>query len=399
MNAQMVITAQGGLPPPGGQAFAKGDALAESPELQALFQSLMASLMGPMLIAQPLTPRPMVQAGEVLSAAANGTEPTAPNDTSVWVAQNSLLIGKETAPLAPSLGEASTAAATQAFAPLLSHQKSAIAQAQPAPILLENADPALLRTPPPTGQPTVDAAVTAAVTAQMASTQGDKSADEQLHPRLEVPNTPPSPTPSGIGPLVTINTVQTTVTPSRSAETTPLQQIADRVQVTLDQGENSATIRLQPEELGGVRIRLQVQDGQVYLSIQTEKPQTGRMIDQQLGDLRQSLESGGIKVGDLAVLAGNRAALAGAEALGREASPALKTLSMEMGGNSAQQQNQHQQQAAFAGQERHPERGNLPHYGQQMAEHGRVGNAATERTGAPDVWGWQSAPRGVDYYV
>lgn len=281
-------------------------------------------------------------------------------------------------------------------------------QAQPATILAETPDLA-----PPhgsaTGQPvTAEAAKPIAAdqsTLAMATTAqaiaAEEGGEESFRPRLEVSTTTPTASASsGMGPISTNNTVQTTAASARTPEA-PVQQIADRVQVTLDQGENSATIRLQPEELGGVRIRLQVQDGQLHLSIQAEKTQTGRLLDQQLGDLRQTLESGGIKVGDLAVHAGSRTHLAGSEALGREAAQMLKTLHTEMGGNNPQHQNHQQQQAAFAGHGGHAGQENMAHAGRQPTpggQHPINGNEALIAN-TTDPWSWRGAPRGVDYYA
>jgi flagellar hook-length control protein FliK len=307
------------------------------------------------------------------------------------------------------LADKQPTAPTSAFASLLPNQKAGANAAQTAAVLTENADLAL-QNAAASGQSTAHAAAKAtaqevsalqmATTAQAAATPGSETADEPLRPKLEVTSTSPTPTPSGIGPGTTVNTAQVSEASARSAEATPIQQIAERVQVTLDQGENSATIRLQPEELGSVRIRLQVQDGQLHLSIHAEKAQTSRLLDQQLGDLRQTLESGGIKVGDLAVLAGSRTQVAGSEALSREAAQVLRTLNMEMGGNSTQQQHQQQQQAAF-GQGNYPKQDQQPHYGQQPMQEGQKGFAIpiAGTAGATDAWGWRSAPRGVDYYA
>jgi flagellar hook-length control protein FliK len=376
--------------------------------------SLMGSLMADPTATPTAMPTPTAPQVEAASAEANGLAvalPTTQAGATALPAQNRLFTSQELTPSSPLIADKSATPAMSAFAPLLPNGKPAVAQAQPAPLSADNADLALLRAaglPQPAA--TVGIAVAAnpnalqaaAMAQQTAPLPGEEGVEDQARPQLEVStasSSTSSATMSGLA-SATSNPVQVAASAPRNAAASPLQQIAERVQVTLDQGENSATIRLQPEELGSVRIRLQVLEGQLHLSIHTEKAQTGRLLDQQLGDLRQTLESGGIKVGDLAVLASNRTQPTGGEMMGREAAHVFKTLSMEMGGNSAQH-NHHQQQAAFAGQEENPARGNLPHYGQQAAQEGQEGFGVpiANMPSATDAWGWRAAPRGVDTYA
>jgi hypothetical protein len=202
-----------------------------------------------------------------------------------------------------------------------------------------------------------------------------------------------------VGPLTSIFT-PVTGNLQNVKDAPPAQQIAEQVQVTLEQGEQSATIRLHPETLGSVRVRLQVLDGQLHLSIQADRVQTEKLIGQSAGELRQTLESSGIKVGELTVLAGSRTQVAGLEGLQREAVQSLRTMQMEMGGNANQQQNQ--QQAAFAG-----------HTGAEQQRQGSEQYGSGERSGAENSHpsgiamstaqhnglSWTPAPAGVDYYA
>ena len=126
------------------------------------------------------------------------------------------------------------------------------------------------------------------------------------------------------------------------ADATPMEQIGEQVQITLSRGGQDTTIQLHPKELGVVRIRLQMEDGQLHLSIRAEQQDTGRMLHSKLAELRQSLEGQGIKVGELAVSRGERTLPV--EAMGREVTPAVRSGQMDMNPNDAPPQ---RQQTAF----------------------------------------------------
>jgi flagellar hook-length control protein FliK len=185
----------------------------------------------------------------------------------------------------------------------------------------------------------------------------------------------------------------------KPANASPVQQIADQVQMTLNRGENSATIRLQPAELGGVRIRMQVQDGQLHLSIEADKSGTGQLIDQQLGNLRQSLENSGMRIGDLAVLAGGRGQN-GVEAMQREAAQQFRTLQMEMGSQQQQQQHAQKPQAAFAGQNGQQRQRGQFDPAQMLDGTSPAGIGAVNAAGMGGRNVWQTAAyAAVDYYA
>jgi len=123
---------------------------------------------------------------------------------------------------------------------------------------------------------------------------------------------------------------------------TPAEQISERVQIALGRGEQETTIALHPKELGSVRIRMQMENGQLHLSIRAEEQSTGRLLTSRLADLRQSLEGQGIKVGELAVSRGERPLPV--ETLGREVAPAARSGQMDMNSNDT---NAPRQQAGF----------------------------------------------------
>jgi hypothetical protein len=239
----------------------------------------------------------------------------------------------------------------------------------------------------------------ATLAARAPSPRGNEAVKPETLPALTMDAQPAVNAP-GVELSTAVTLVQKT-TPS--VETVPgssSQQIVEEIQVMLDQGRSSATIRLQPEELGNVRIRLQVQDGHLHLSIETEKAQTGRLFDQRMGDLRQALESHGLKVGELAVT-GGRSHTSGGEALAREAIQLGKATPMEMGGNPSHSQNgAHHQQSFFSGQGGNGQREALyqPHVAPDMgAQDSRVASSVSGEV--DERWDWRLAPAGVDYYV
>jgi len=125
---------------------------------------------------------------------------------------------------------------------------------------------------------------------------------------------------------------------------TPVEQISEHVQFSFSRGEQDATIQLHPKELGSVRIRLQMENGQLHLSIQADKQETGHLLNSKLAELRQSLEGQGIKVGDLAVARSERTL--STQTTNQPIAPATRSGQMDMNPNNSQPQ---RQQMAFAG--------------------------------------------------
>lgn len=186
----------------------------------------------------------------------------------------------------------------------------------------------------------------------------------------------------------------------------PLDQVAEQVQVSLFRGEHEATIRLEPAELGKVHVQLQVKDGQLHLSIQAERASTGRLLDRKMAELRHNLEGQGIKVGELALVAHQRHGLAGSEGAQREVVQALRPSQMEMN-SSAQQHSSAQQQTAFGnGGSGGGNRGGAQHTPQQPSS-AATGNQPTEpQSPHPaaeptrrSVYSGQTVDPGVDYYA
>ncbi len=69
----------------------------------------------------------------------------------------------------------------------------------------------------------------------------------------------------------------------------------------LGQGRRQLTLRLSPPELGSLSVMLQVRNKDVQAVIRTSSDEAGRIVGEQLAQLRQSLESQGLKVSRLEV--------------------------------------------------------------------------------------------------
>ncbi|MCB0112533.1 MAG: flagellar hook-length control protein FliK [Caldilineaceae bacterium] len=417
MDVQTVnVAAQEAQPPPGGQALGKGTLLAGSPDTQAAFQSLMASLMAPLLAAQTPQPMMMQQATGDAQASTLATVTSAANG-----AQMLQQMGQD-APVLQGTGTQGAAATAQP-ADLMSMIQNAGKPLQAA-VNASTTQTQAQQSLPVDGTTTLDAlrslasAQTGAATAEGAAATSAQTASTTVQAaqvfaaegeQAEKPAAPKADTSAAQTPFASafaanVNAAAATqgsveVKPSNAS---PVQQIADQVQMTLNRGENSATIRLQPAELGGVRIRIQVQDGQLHLSIEAEKSGTGQLIDQQIGSLRQNLESSGMRIGDLAVLAGGRGHTPGVETMQREAAQTLRTMQMEMGNQQFQQQQQHahQQQAAFAGQDGQQRQQGQFDPAQVLGDARPGGQGAINAAGLGNRNIWQTAAyAAVDYYA
>ncbi len=421
MDVQTVnVAAQEAQPPPGGRAMGKGIPLTGgSMESQAAFQSLMASLMAPLLAIQ--SPQVMMN-----NQPATGDAQASMLSSAALVAYGAPAPGTGQGALATQGTGAQIAPGAQATTPTTDLMSMIRGIATPTAEGTTTATPLQTATPQPVpvdnsanlealralaaGQPTVAATTSGAATttaqtsnaatlaAQVLNGQGGEQTEETPTTKAETGNSQ-TPMAAAFGANVNVTESVKSAGEVKPANASPVQQIADQVQMTLNRGENSATIRLQPAELGGVRIRMQVQDGQLHLSIEADKSGTGQLIDQQLGNLRQSLENSGMRIGDLAVLAGGRGQN-GVEAMQREAAQQFRTLQMEMGSQQQQQQHAQQQQAAFAGQNGQQRQRGQFDPAQMLDGTGPAGIGAVNAAGMGGRNVWQTAAyAAVDYYA
>ncbi len=408
------------LAPPGGGLAGKGSLPGGPPIGEAGFQSLMASLMGVLMAGQMPMPVQTLQPAMTENATAQGL--------ATLTKANGLEMGLLTEaqlPTLPQAGVAQSPGMATALASVLAGETTPTGSEAPVPTLPQAATTLMatgtegesaltmasvesMQRLTPTQTMAVYAATTQATSEQTptASTQAailaDSSIDapdsERETPELAVGGTQINPGAVSLTGTVATPSATATAAPKEPA---PVDQVADAVQIAVNNNDHSTTIRLQPAELGGVRIRLQMQNGQLHLSIEAERPQTGRLLEQQMPDLRQTLESGGIKLGDLSILGGRNPGHV-AEALQRETVTAFRTVGTEMSSNHPQQQQSQQQQAAFAGGEgMFQNRDNGRQYGKNGSMDGRdavggsvVGNAGWNGSTLSSQW-----LAGVDYYA
>lgn len=74
--------------------------------------------------------------------------------------------------------------------------------------------------------------------------------------------------------------------------------IGERVMMMISQGKQEVQIRLDPAELGSMFIKVQIQQEQVQLSIQTQMGLSKELIEQNMPRLREQLAQQGIQLGE-----------------------------------------------------------------------------------------------------
>ncbi|PKF62942.1 hypothetical protein CW745_05830 [Psychromonas sp. psych-6C06] len=77
--------------------------------------------------------------------------------------------------------------------------------------------------------------------------------------------------------------------------------IGERIMMMIGQGKQEVSIRLDPAELGSMHIKLQVQQDQLQVAIQTQVGQSRDIIEQNLPRLREQLAQQGINLGEASV--------------------------------------------------------------------------------------------------
>lgn len=109
-----------------------------------------------------------------------------------------------------------------------------------------------------------------------------------------------------------LNQTQASITNS-TLQSTALQQpielqskqaaamVGERIMMMINQGKQEVNIRLDPAELGSMHIKLQVQQEQVQVAIQTQVGQSRDIIEQNLPRLREQLAQQGINLGEASV--------------------------------------------------------------------------------------------------
>jgi flagellar hook-length control protein FliK len=111
-------------------------------------------------------------------------------------------------------------------------------------------------------------------------------------PSIEQAPAPVSAQPSGI---------QQVKADAESNDRINTARIARGLQNAVQQKGGAVTLRLTPPEMGTVRIQLQIQNGTVNAQFHAENPATRTLLNQQIAQLRTSLEHQGLSVDRLSV--------------------------------------------------------------------------------------------------
>jgi flagellar hook-length control protein FliK len=83
-----------------------------------------------------------------------------------------------------------------------------------------------------------------------------------------------------------------------------MKQVTDAAFKNLGQGKKQLTLNLKPEELGAVRVILQVDGKEVNATLRAESAEAAKVISDNVEMLKQSLENQGLKVNKLDVQTG-----------------------------------------------------------------------------------------------
>ncbi|HHV50849.1 MAG TPA: hypothetical protein GXX54_03995 [Clostridiales bacterium] len=89
--------------------------------------------------------------------------------------------------------------------------------------------------------------------------------------------------------------------PSAPMEVPVYEQVFDGVKVNLDLGRNSFSIKLKPEGLGELQVKMTMDDGKVILELNTSLASTRDLISSQINELKSALASNSIHVTDFTV--------------------------------------------------------------------------------------------------
>ncbi|GAP11970.1 flagellar hook-length control protein [Bellilinea caldifistulae] len=78
-----------------------------------------------------------------------------------------------------------------------------------------------------------------------------------------------------------------------------VRQIASQMEASIQQGRSSLRVQLHPQELGGIDIRFASSSQGVHVTVYAEQASTGRLLEAQLNQLRQSLTEAGVNLAQL----------------------------------------------------------------------------------------------------
>ncbi|CAD6033499.1 flagellar hook-length control protein FliK [Escherichia coli] len=161
----------------------------------------------------------------------------------------------------------------------------------------------------PTEKPTLYTKLT---TAQFTTAQPDDAPDAQAQPvtplvaeaqsKAEVISTP-SPVTAAVSPLITPHQTQPLPTVAAPVLSAPLgshewqQSLSQHISLFTRQGQQSAELRLHPQDLGEVQISLKVDDSQAQIQMVSPHQHVRAALEAALPVLRTQLAESGIQLG------------------------------------------------------------------------------------------------------
>jgi flagellar hook-length control protein FliK len=80
-----------------------------------------------------------------------------------------------------------------------------------------------------------------------------------------------------------------------------LNQTRQGIEAGLQNGKTSLRLRLVPDDLGGIDLRVTTGPQGASVLIRAENPATGRLLEQNLSDLRHALQDAGVQLNNLSV--------------------------------------------------------------------------------------------------
>jgi len=90
--------------------------------------------------------------------------------------------------------------------------------------------------------------------------------------------------------------VSRTLAPAASNSEANIERILRLIRTQIGAQRSTATLRLEPPELGSIRLRMDLRGDRLTLEVQTETSAAQRLLSEQLDALRRSLEAGGIQL-------------------------------------------------------------------------------------------------------
>ncbi len=99
-------------------------------------------------------------------------------------------------------------------------------------------------------------------------------------------------------------------TPSRAAERNVLGQIVEKARIHVKaNGTSNMTLRLDPPNLGKVDVRISVEDNVVKAVLMADSKEVKAIIEQNLGNLKNSMNASGLKVEEITVTTSDQGGL------------------------------------------------------------------------------------------